>query len=206
MPKLLATPPVDPEKAAPINILARGAHRPSSDPVPWRARAIGAAISLFLVGATVGVLLAVGGHQADRDVSFNQTDRKSPPGPTIPSPSALRSVEPSPVPSPAPPPVTHSPAPVPVTRPALTVLNNSTIKTLGAQAAARFRAAGWPVAAIDGITGRYGYTTVYYGPGQLEAARELVRQFPGIQVIDSRANVPELPGTGLTVVVTKDFG
>lgn len=107
--------------------------------------------------------------------------------------------------SPAPPPVTSSPTAA-VAHPSLTVLNNSTIKTLGAQAAARFRAAGWPVATIDGITGRYRYTTVYYGPGQLEAARELVRQFPGIQVIDSRANVPELPGTGLTVVVTKDFG
>jgi len=95
--------------------------------------------------------------------------------------------------------------PVPISRAALTVLNNSTIQGLGAEAAARFRMAGWPVAAVDGIPGRYSYTTVYYGPGQLNAARALVRRFPGIQVIDSRAHVQNLPGTGLTVVVTKDF-
>jgi hypothetical protein len=167
---------------------------------------VGAAISVLLVAATVGVLLAVFGHDAGGDVSLDKSVPQSPP-PRAATPSAAPSpvptVEPSPAATVAPSAAPSSAAPVP--HPALTVLNNSTVRSLAADAAGRFRAAGWPVALVGDITGRYRYTTVYYGPGQLAAARALVRQFPGIRVIDSRANVPELPGTGLTVVVTKDF-
>jgi len=168
-------------------------------------------ISVLLVSAAVGTLLTIGGHPAGGDVTSDKAAHKSPllsPSASA-SPSAGSSAAPSaePTPSARPRPSTRPvvQSPAPVAHPPLTVLNNSIIKSLGADAAARFRAAGWPVANVDGIPGRYRFTTVYYGPGQIEAARALVRQFPGIRVIDSRANVPELPGTGLTVVVTKDF-
>lgn len=92
-----------------------------------------------------------------------------------------------------------------VVRPPLTVLNNSTISGLGADAASRFGAKGWTIADVSGISGRYRYSTVYYGPGQIDAARELMRQFPAISVLEPRSLYPHLPGKGLTVVVTRDF-
>ncbi len=85
------------------------------------------------------------------------------------------------------------------------MLNNSTVEGLGASAAAKFAAAGWRIADIGGIRGRYRFTTLYYAAGQLDAARLLAREFPSITVIAPRSSVPLLPGTGLTVVVTKDF-
>lgn len=179
--------------------------------VPWQLRLIGAAISVLLVGAVVG-LLTLTGHPAGGEVSGRHA-RKTPPTASRPPASATPSPStpvapatpptPGARPSPTRPPARPSTAPV--VRAPLTVLNNSTIVGLAGESAARFRAAGWSIAAVGGIQGRYRYTTVYYGPGQLEAAQALVRQFPGIKVIDSRANAPELPGTGLTVVVTKDF-
>jgi hypothetical protein len=199
------------KRAASGSTVPHGAHRPSADAVPLRVRAIGAGVCVLLVFATVGVLLSLGGHPAVGDVSFGQSARGSPPRPAAPSASPTPSLAASPSAAPAASGATsavpHSAVrpPAPVAHAPLTVLNNSTIKDLGETSAARFRAGGWAIAAIDGITGRYRYTTVYYGPGQIEAARALVRQFPGIKVIDSRANVPDLPGSGLTVVVTKDF-
>ncbi|MEP6698062.1 MAG: LytR C-terminal domain-containing protein [Pseudonocardiales bacterium] len=183
-----------------------GAHRSAAEVIPWRIRAIGAGISLLLVGAAVGVLLSLGGHPADGGVTFAKTASR-PPAPshsTTVGASAPAVARPSPA-APSARPQPAMPTAAPVAHPALTVLNNSTIEHLAADWAARFRAAGWPIAAVGGIRGRYRYTTVYYGPGQLDAARALVRQFPAITVIDSRADAPELPGTGLTVVVTKDF-
>jgi len=92
-----------------------------------------------------------------------------------------------------------------IQRPALTVLNNSTITGLAADSAARLRAAGWEIAAIGGLSGRYKNNTVYYGPGQHEAAYELMRQFPAITVVEPRSRYPRLPGEGLTLVVTRTF-
>ncbi len=90
-------------------------------------------------------------------------------------------------------------------RPPLTVLNNSTVTGLGAASAARFREAGWTVADVGAVSGRYRHTTVHYEPGQLDAALELMRQFPSITVMEPRSRYPDLPGRGLTVVVTQDF-
>lgn len=87
----------------------------------------------------------------------------------------------------------------------MTVLNNSTVDGLGATAAAKFQAVGWTIADVSGLRGRYKHNTVYYEPGQLQAARLLARQFPAITVIEPRSSVPRLPGRGLTVVVTRDF-
>lgn len=164
---------------------------------------------MVLVSAVVALLIAVRGKNAEGEVSAGRpaasASRPAPPSPS-PSPSPTPSLSPTPPavapPAPSQPPV--GPRPV-VQRAPLTVLNNSTIHGLAASAAARFRAAGWTIADIGGIPGRYRYSTVYYGPGQIEAARALMRQFPSITVIEPRSRYPNLPGQGLTVVVTRDF-
>ena len=174
--------------------------------MPRRVRIVGAVIAVLLVSSGVALLLAVRGQEADGGVAAApsaSTSRKVP-TPTLSSlPTSLATVDPSPtapqLPSPRP------AGPQALQRPPLTVLNNSTISGLGADAAARFRAAGWTIADIRGISGRYRYSTVYYDPGQIEAARTLMRQFPAISVIEPRLLYPNLPGRGLTVVVTRDF-
>lgn len=88
------------------------------------------------------------------------------------------------------------------------MLNNSTVRGLAAQAAAGFRADGWQVRSIGDFTGRLPYTTVFYGPGEVGAARQLAREFPGVRSVQPRfAGLPGagLPGEGLTVVLTRDF-
>lgn len=89
----------------------------------------------------------------------------------------------------------------PVREPVL-VINNSRIHDLAQRAASRFSAAGWPVKGIDSVSGRIRQTTVYYLPGQEEQARAFAAQF-GISRVLPR--LPQLPGTGLTVVVTRDY-
>jgi hypothetical protein len=108
-------------------------------------------------------------------------------------------------PAPAPPP----PAPAPVeARPAadeppLLVLNNSRIPGLAERAARRFEAGGWPVRDTGSLRGRIRATTVYYPSGQRAAAEELARRFPEVRRVLPR--LAGLPGTGLTVVVTRDL-
>jgi len=88
----------------------------------------------------------------------------------------------------------------------LTVLNNSRYGGLAARAASRFRSGGYPVGAVGNFTGRIRATTVYYAPGsarQAAAARALARRFPGVHRVLPR--FAGLPGSGLTVVVTRDF-
>ena len=102
-------------------------------------------------------------------------------------------------------PTVTTPAPVPPPAlPPVTVLNNSRIDLLAARAAARFEAAGWPVAATGNYRGRLSETTVFYGPGQEAAAREFAARFPGVARLQPRTAT--LPGSGLTVVLTRDFG
>jgi hypothetical protein len=83
------------------------------------------------------------------------------------------------------------------------VLNNSRIDGLAARAAARFSAAGWPVAATGNYRGRLTATTLFYGPGQEPAARAFAARFPGVARVQPRT--AGLPGSGLTVVLTRDF-
>jgi hypothetical protein len=46
-------------------------------------------------------------------------------------------------------------------------------------------------------------TTVYHPPGQEAAAREFAARFPGVVRVLPRTET--LPGSGLTVVLTRDF-
>lgn len=123
--------------------------------------------------------------------------------PPLPEPVVVEAPAPAPAP---PPPAAQAPAaparpavePVPVL-----VLNNSTIDGLAARAAASFERAGWPVKDTGSLRGRIRATTVYYPAGQEAVAREFARRFDGIERVLPR--LAGLPGSGLTVVVTRDF-
>lgn len=83
----------------------------------------------------------------------------------------------------------------------LTVLNNSKISHLAERSAAKFRAGGWPVPATGNYRGHVDTTTIYYPPGQRASAERFGKQF-GVRVLPRFAT---LPGSGMTVVVTRDF-
>ena len=111
----------------------------------------------------------------------------------------------TPVPTTAPPSkASPSPTSTGVVRPAVTVLNNSRVTGLAAKAARDFASGGWTIAGTGNLGGRLAVTTVYFSPGQEDAAAALRKQFPAI-----RASAPRyagLPGEGgLTVVVTRDY-
>jgi hypothetical protein len=88
-------------------------------------------------------------------------------------------------------------------RPALVVLNNSRIYGLAAHAAAQFAAAGWPIATIGGFEGRLSDSAIFYSPGYLAAAQQLLDAFPRLDRILARW--PGLPAVPLTVVVTRYY-
>ena len=117
--------------------------------------------------------------------------------PAPPSPAAT--APPAPVPPPVPAATTAPAAP---SRPAVTVLNNSRITRLADRAAARFEAQGWPVAETGNYRGRLSVTTVYWAAGQQEAAERFAAAFVVPRVLPRPAG---LPGSGLTVVLTRDY-
>ncbi|MDP3711584.1 MAG: LytR C-terminal domain-containing protein [Mycobacteriales bacterium] len=93
-------------------------------------------------------------------------------------------------------------SPSAVAKAPVTVLNNSRRTGLAASAAQRFAAGGWPIRQTGNFTGRVTTTSVYYPPGGEAVARDFARQF-GIGRVAPR--FPGLPGTGLTVVLTRDY-
>jgi type IV secretory pathway VirB10-like protein len=123
---------------------------------------------------------------------------EAPPPPVAPAPPPP--VAPAPPPPAAPPPAAQRAAvePLPVL-----VLNNSRVPGLAARAAAVFEQEGWPVRDTGSLRGRIRATTIYYPPGQEAVAREFARRFEGVERVLPR--LAGLPGTGLTVVVTRDF-
>jgi len=118
-------------------------------------------------------------------------------------PSAPPAPSPSPPPAPSPTPSRTAAPPTPAALAPVTVLNNSRIDRLAARAAARFSAAGWPVVGTGNYRGRLSATTVFYGPGQEASARAFAARFPGVARVQPRTRT--LPGSGLTVVLTRDF-
>ncbi|GAC1328182.1 MAG: hypothetical protein NVSMB13_15120 [Mycobacteriales bacterium] len=83
------------------------------------------------------------------------------------------------------------------------MLNNSRRPGLADRAASQFAAGGWTIADVGNFTGRIPVTTVYFEPGQEGAARALAAQFPAIARVLPR--FAGLPGSGLTVVVTREY-
>jgi hypothetical protein len=111
-------------------------------------------------------------------------------------------VEPTTAPTPTPTP-THPPAVAAAPKLSLLVLNNSRIHDLASRAAADFRSGGWPVRGTGNFRGRVAMTTVYYASGQEASARRLAAEFPKVRRVAPR--FAGLPGSGLTVVVTRDY-
>ena len=182
--------------------------RPEIEPSrigPRRAIA-GALIALSGVALTIVALLLV-----------TNGDQKGSPLVTLPTTPVTTTAAPTPtpVPSAAAGPTTAATAPIvtptvatskpPGEAPVLpvTVLNNSRIRGLADRAAARFRAGGWPVTRVGNYSGgRIAATTVYYAPGHQSSAARFATQF-GIGRVVPR--FPGLPGSGTTVVVTRDY-
>lgn len=94
-----------------------------------------------------------------------------------------------------------TPTPAPEVIP-VTVLNNSRITGLAARSAERFATAGWPIRQVGNFTGRIRATTIYYLPGQLSVARRFATAFDVPRVLPRFAG---LPGSGFTVVLTRDY-
>ena len=184
----------------------------TGEPVsPMRAMA-GALVAVAGVLLGIGALLwATEAPSGTPTVASQQQATTQVPSSPLPSPSVEPSVAPPAVaPASRVPTVTQS-SPVPATRPtvapipklALTVLNNSNRTLLADRAAREFRAAGWPIKLTGNFRGRISETTVYYEPGQLRSARLLQRAFPGLTRV--RPRFDGLPGSGLTVVLTRSY-
>jgi hypothetical protein len=114
-----------------------------------------------------------------------------------PTPKAASAVAAPPV---SEPPATQTAA---VAKLPLTVLNNSRIAGLAHEAAAQVARGGWPIKYIGNFTGRIVASTVYYAAGERPSAEALARQFRAVRRVLPR--FAGLPGSGLTLVVTRDW-
>jgi hypothetical protein len=174
------------------------AHR--ADPPVLVVRAIaGAALSVCAVAlGIVGLAWTADAPQRVAAVAEQAAIALSPTPSPVPSPSAA-------APRAAASPVLPAPAPTvaPPAREPVTVLNNSRITGLAAHGAERFRAGGWPVAAVGNFRGRIPVTTVYYDPGLEATAREFAGAFQG--VVRVRPRFAGLPARGVVVVLTREF-
>jgi hypothetical protein len=204
VPATALTQPVPTEAADPpsTGVLPVPRRRPLGEsPVsPLRALA-GAAV------AVAGVLLGIGALLWATDApKGSPTLQQAQSSEVVASPSPSLGDSPSPQAvsiAPAPRQTTSPPSPAAVPRPALTVLNNSKVHDLAARAALRYQHAGWPIRLVGAFRGRIPVTTVYYAPGQQASALLLQRQFPAIERV--RPRFSGLPGSGLTVVLTRDY-
>jgi hypothetical protein len=172
--------------------------QPEPPPVGRRQALLGALLAV--AGVLIGiVLLYVFRH-----------DGGSGQGPVValPTPTHAVTQQPTPTPTPSPRPsatpaaTTAPPVAAAPIRPVL-VLNNSRIHNLAQRSATRFRAGGWPVSGTGNYSGGViSRTTVYYAPGQLASAQRFAKQFAIPRVIPRFSG---LPGSGLTVVLTRDY-
>ena len=88
----------------------------------------------------------------------------------------------------------------------LVVLNNTTVSGLAAQAAQRFRSAGWTVTSYGNLQNDILSTCAYYDPSVPDAkaaARVLKHEFPTIKRV--RPKFAQLPAGPIVVVLTPDY-
>lgn len=117
----------------------------------------------------------------------------APPDSALPDPTQSTAAEPTP---------TEDTPPAEVRAP-LTVLNHSRISGLAAKAAEDFRTGGWDIVEVGNTRLDVAVTTVFFEPGQEPAAASLRAQFPAVRRSAPRPDA--LAGTGLTVVVTREY-
>lgn len=178
-----------------------GSHRAPATPTTVARNLAGPLIAVVAVAIVVVLLLFLNGRPAKRGGSPAVEPPASVSHSASVSPSATKATT-SPTAKPSTLAATPSSARA-VARLPVTVLNNSRYAGLAAKAAAQLRAGGWPVAAVGNFTGRIAEPTVYYAPGEEAAAKALAAQFPRIARVHPR--FPGLPGTGLTLVVTRQW-
>ena len=205
-------PPSAPQAAAPE--AAGEVEAPPSFHVPRRLAVEPEPVSPLraLAGAVVavaGVLLGIGALLWATDAPSGSPTVTANQAQTTTVSSTAPSAEPTASFS-APAPLATAPSPSPTdTTPALapklaiTVLNNSKVSGLADRAAKRFKAGGWPIRDTGNFTGKVTDTTVYYAPGQQASAERLQQSFSGL--VRVRPRFATLPGTGLTVVLTRDY-
>ncbi len=225
-PEVVRPEPVDPPAAAPpaappVEEPAPSFAAPPSAPPAARAphegerigpgRAVaGAALALAGVALGIGALLLAGKQEskltptvAAPTTAATTVATATATATATPTPAPPATTQPPAQPSPPPAKVTVPPGPAVAPVVPVSVLNNSRIKGLAQDAAARFRAGGWPVPAKGNYSGGIiAVTTVYYAPGQLPSAERFARQF-GIPRVAPR--FPGLPTAGMTVVLTRDY-
>jgi hypothetical protein len=170
---------------------------------PLRALA-GAAVAVAGVLLGIGALLwATDAPKGSPAISQSQSQSQSQSSPLAssptPKPSPSSPAAPAPVQARAATAAPRASAP----KLALTVLNNSNRQNLAARAAVRYSAAGWPIKLVGSFRGKIPVTTVYYAPGQQASAVALQKAFPAIARV--RPRFATLPGTGLTVVLTRTY-
>lgn len=161
---------------------------------------------LLGIGALLWATEAPGGSPTVATGAQSSVQAPAPgasPAPAVPPAPAASPVAPAAPSAPAgtappPPPQVAAPPRLP-----LTVLNNSRITGLADRAARRFRAGGWPIRQTGNFTGTVPVTTVYYAPGQRDSAELLQRSFRGL--VRVRPRFATLPGSGLTVVLTRAY-
>jgi hypothetical protein len=198
-------PPVEatPAWAAAESGLPAVEESPVRAPAP--AERVGPARAVTGVALGIGALLLFGGNDEPKGsptvalppVTTATATATAAPVTTAPSPAAATRA-PVTGPTPAVPGPAAQATVVPVS-----VLNNSRIKGLASRAAARFRAAGWPVAGEGNYSGGViSTTTVYYAPGQQASAERFAREFGIARVAPRFAG---LPTRGMTVVLTRDY-
>lgn len=200
----------------------------ATDVLPLRTTGrSGGPVRLSPTRALAGAAMSVAGVALGITTLLWVTDRPSPePGPVVTAPvsddapgdplagSSEREAATLDPPAVVAPPTPPAPAPVPApvvepvpTAPSVvvpvTVLNNSRIPGLAERGAARFAAEGWPVAETGNYRGRIRATTVYYPAGLEAPAQAFAARFPGVARVLPRPD--DLPGSGLTVVLTRDF-
>jgi hypothetical protein len=202
MPEPVPAAPAEEPPSAGVLPVPRRTSLPGGPVSPVRALA-GAAVAVAGVLLGIGALLwatdAPSGSPALQQTQAQSSDA-SPSASPLPSPTPVASASAAaPVVSPAAP----SPTPAAAPKLALTVLNNSNVNGLAHRAAAKYRAQGWPIKLEGSFRGRIPVTTVYYAPGQQASAVLLQKEFPAIARV--RPRFAGLPGSGLTVVLTRDY-
>jgi hypothetical protein len=177
-----------------------GVRQPIEEPPGGRQRLLGALLALAGVVAVIVALLVLRDDpQGSPTVASPTPSATASPTPSA-EPTAEPTVEPTATTAPS---ATASPTAAAVAPfVPLTVLNNSKITGLADRSAAKFRAAGWPIKETDNYRGgNLATSTVFYAPGQKASAERFARQFD-VQV---RPRFDGLPGSGLTVVLTRDY-
>ena len=178
---------------------ADGARQEPEKVGPRRAL-VGAAIAVVGVCLGIGALLLLGDSAPTGSPTVAlppvlPTSQQVTPTPT-PAPTAAATRAPTATQPPAPP----APAPSPIVP--VTVLNNSRITGLADRAARRFNAAGWPTETGNYRGGQLAVTTLFYVPGQEASARRFASQF---SIGQTAPRIEGLPGSGMTLVLTRDY-